>query len=312
MMIKRLFFFFIVINSISLGLNAQSVYDDAKNHVCLKCHSSNIISFHNEVTGMEQKKLMNPYLIMDTLKIITGVHQNFDCMDCHSYEYETYPHPANLKLDPMPSCLDCHGGDPTYATYQFEKIDEEFRKSIHSQISGEVFKCESCHDQHTYKPTARNSERINEIVEYSNSLCLSCHDNMNRYEIVADKENPELVQVHNWLPNQELHFKNVRCIECHTNVVDSLMVSHNILPKTKAVKNCAQCHSTNSLLKASLYKYENLQARSEDGALKSVFTNQSYVIGTNQSPLLKMIFAVIFLAAFAGISVHAVFRILKK
>jgi hypothetical protein len=311
-MSKLLTIIIVIVFSVSNGLLAQSVYDDAKNHSCLKCHSFNVITFHNEVIGKDQKKLMNPYLVMDTMDIKAGVHQNFDCMDCHSYEYETYPHPSNLKLDPMPSCLDCHGGDPTFASYHFERIDEEFRKSIHAQIAEEVFSCESCHDQHTYKPTARRSEKINEIVEYSNGICLSCHDNMNRYQAVAGRENPIIVEVHDWLPNQTLHFRNVRCIECHTEVTDSLLVSHNILPKEEAVRNCAECHSANSLLKASLYKYENLRARSEEGALKSVFTNQSYVIGTNQSPILKTIFSILFLAAAAGIIIHIIFRILKK
>ncbi len=311
-MSTRLIFIIIIFFTTSLGLGAQSFYDDAKNHSCLKCHSFNVITFHNEVMGKDQKKLMNPYLIMDTLDLKTGVHQNFDCMDCHSYEYETYPHPANLKLEPMPSCLDCHGYDPTYATYQFEKIDEEFQKSVHAKIGDEIFSCESCHDQHTYRPTARNSERIMEIVEYSNGICLSCHDDMNRYESVAGHENPKIVQVHSWLPNQDLHFRNTRCIECHTTVVDSLMVSHNILPKTEAVRSCAKCHSGNSLLQASLYKYENLQARSANGALKTMLTNQSYVIGTNQSPVLKRILLIVFLMAVAGIIVHATFRILKK
>ena len=311
-MSKRLLFIFTFVCLAWFGTNAQSFYDDAKNHACLKCHSFNVITFHNEEMGVDQKKLMNPYLVMDTLDLKAGVHRNFDCMDCHSYEYETYPHPANLKLDPLPSCLDCHGGDPTFETYQFDRIDDEFQKSIHAQVGEGIFNCESCHDQHTYRLTARTSQRIQEIVEYSNNICLSCHDDMDRYEMVAGSEKPKIIDVHNWLPNQTLHFRNVRCIECHTEVKDSLMVSHNILPKTEAVRNCAKCHSTNSILKASLYKYENLQARSADGAFKSMLTNQSYVIGTNQSPVLKMIMIILFFATIAGIAIHLIFRILKK
>jgi predicted CXXCH cytochrome family protein len=293
-------------------IKAQSVYDDAKNHACLKCHASQIISFHNAILEKEQKKLMNPHYIIDTLGLKAGVHQNFDCTDCHSYEYSEYPHNGNLKLEPMNSCLDCHGGDPTYDTYQFDRINEEFQKSIHFKVSGENFSCGKCHDQHTYKPTARNSANVREIVDYSNGLCLSCHNDMNNYSLIAGKDNPEIVQVHNWLPNQELHFKNVRCIECHTDVVDSLMVSHNIMSKENAVRNCNECHSQDSRLKASLYKYENLQSRAEKGTVRAILSNESYVIGTQQFPVLRKLSFIIFFMTIGGILIHVFFRFIKK
>jgi hypothetical protein len=293
-------------------LFAQSHYDGAKNHLCLRCHSSQIIAYHNEVTDKEQKKLMNPYYIIDTVAIKGGVHQNFDCTDCHSYEYTAYPHLANLKLEPMATCLDCHGGDPTFATYQFDRISEEFQKSVHFTVSGEDFTCGKCHNQHTYHPTARNSGDVLEIVAYSNSLCLSCHNDMNKYELVSGHENPKIIQIHDWLPNQELHFKHVRCIECHTEVADSLMVSHNILGKNQAVRKCAECHNANSRLKASLYKYTNLQNRTDGSPVKSILSNESYVIGSQQFPLLKTLSYVIFFLTIGVMLIHLFFRYIKK
>jgi hypothetical protein len=291
--------------------NAQ-YYQDARNHPCLKCHSSQTYTFHNELMDTEEKRLMNPYYILDTVALTIGVHNQFDCTDCHSYEYESYPHASNLKLEPMGTCLDCHGGDDSFASYQFEKIVEESEKSIHHQIYGDNFTCSKCHSQHTYTATARTSDNVLEIVDYSNKMCLSCHNDMNRYQLVSGHENPKLVQIHEWLPNQELHFKHVRCIECHTEVIDSFMVSHNIQEKAKAVKNCVECHTTNSRLKASLYKYENLQKRSKDGSVNTVLSNESYVIGTHQSPILQLLSILIFLATLIGITIHGVFRILKK
>ena len=135
---------------------------------------------------------------------------------------------------------------------------------------------------------------------------------MKKYQLVSEHENPKLIQIHDWLPNQALHFNHVRCIECHTEVIDSLMVSHNIQAKAKAVKNCVECHTTNSRLKASLYKYQNLQTRSENGTLNTVLANESYIIGTHQSPFLKLLSYIIFLASIAGIITHTIFRILKK
>ncbi len=285
-------------------------YDDPKEHQCLKCHSNTSYSFHNELMDREEKRMMNPYYVLDTVAMRTGVHQVFDCTDCHSFEYSTYPHQANLKLEPMASCLDCHGGDEAFASYQFERIDEEVQKSVHYQAYGESFSCSKCHDQHTYRPIARNADNVKEIVKYSNDMCLTCHANMQRYEMVAGREKPELVQVHSWLPNQELHFQNVRCIECHTQVTDSLMVSHDILPKSQATRSCQECHSGNSKLKASLYKYENLQNRG-GGAFGNIISNDSYIIGTHQVPLLQKLSYLILALVFVVVFIHLTFRILK-
>jgi len=301
------FFFF---GALSFS-NAQS-YQDPQQHACLKCHSNQSYTFHNDVTGNEVKRLMNPYYILDTVAISAGVHKSFDCTDCHSAEYEAYPHQANLKLEPLSSCLDCHGGDESYAKYKFEEIQAEVEKSVHHKVYGESFSCSKCHNQHTYAATARNSDNLLEIVDYSNKMCLSCHNDMKKYKLVSGHDNPKLVEVHDWLPNQALHFQHVRCIECHTEVVDSLMVSHNIVGKDQAVKKCVECHSADSRLKASLYKYENLQKRSENGGLSNVLSNSSYVIGTHQSPFLKLLSILIFLATLGGVIIHSIFRIFKK
>lgn len=302
---------FIVLLAFTLSLKAQS-YQNAKHHACLKCHSRQSYSFHNDVTGLEVKRLMNPYYILDTLALTAGVHKQFDCTDCHSPEYQTYPHKATLKLDPLNTCLDCHGGDASFAKYKFEQIQEEVKKSVHFKIIGESFNCSKCHSQHTYKATARNSDNVLEIVDYNNKMCLSCHNDMKRIEMVSGHDLPKIVEIHSWLPNQELHFKHVRCIECHTQVVDSLMVSHNILGRDQALRKCDECHSENSKLKASLYKYQNLQKRSENGGLIQVLSNSSYTIGTHQSPILKLLSLVIFFSVLTGIVIHSIFRFLKK
>jgi hypothetical protein len=292
-------------------VSAQN-YDDAQNHVCLKCHSNQSYTFHNSLMETEDKKLMNPYYIIDTVSLKQGVHNPLDCTDCHSYEYSTYPHASNIKLEPLATCLDCHGGDDSFAKYQFEKIDEEFKKSVHYNAYGDNFTCAKCHSQHTYATTARTSNNVLEIVDYSNKMCLSCHNDMKKYQLVSGHENPQIIQIHEWLPNQEAHFKHVRCIECHTKVVDSLMVSHNILGKDEALRKCVECHTSDSRLKASLYKYQNLQQRSENGNLSTVISNTSYVVGTNQVPLLNKINLIILILLFGGIIIHTVFRILKK
>ncbi len=310
-LIRNVFAFVLLVVSLSVNSQESRPLSEGALH-CLTCHGNQTYTLQNPWTGQEEKRLMNPYFIIDTTHYRTGVHRTFSCTDCHATDYETYPHAAELKLEPLSTCLDCHGGDDTYAKYQFERIDEEFQKSVHFVKSGESFTCSKCHNQHYYKPTARNSSTVSEIVSYNNAMCLSCHNNLARFQLVSDQQNPVLAQVHAWLPNQELHFRNVRCIECHTQVTDTLMVSHNILSKEHAVQKCVECHSSNSMLKASLYKYQNLQARSGKGALGAVLQNESYLIGANQVPALKLLSILIFVAALAGVLLHSVFRFTKK
>ncbi len=281
--------------------------------ICSKCHGSRYYSFFNTVTEQQERKRMNPYFFIDTTKYVLGVHRNFGCDDCHAYEYTTYPHLAELKLEPKFSCIDCHGGDETFAKYQFDDIDVEVENSVHRTAFGFQFKCASCHDLHGYKPVARNeNSMIKEIVKDDNQMCLSCHNDLSKYQVLTDHNKPELLKTHDWLPNQELHFLNVRCIECHTPTTDTLMVSHKILPKEEAVRLCSNCHSANSILRDKLYKYSAIQARSGEGFYNSAIGNQAYVIGANRNIYLKILSLLIFGAALFGIGIHISLRIIKK
>jgi len=294
------------------SIQAQEKPLAPENDLCLKCHTHQTITFLNTLTKRQDKRLMNPLYILDKDHFAKGVHAKFKCIDCHSAEYGKYPHNAELKLEPLSTCLDCHGGDAKYASYQFEKIDEEFQKSVHFKKSGESFTCSKCHNQHYYQAKSRNSFVVGDIVLFSNEMCMSCHSNNSKFQLISDKLKPALSQIHEWLPNQELHFKNVRCIECHTQVVDSLSVSHNILPKEKALKNCVECHSKNSMLEASLYKYKNLKSRGDKGKLNTIISNKSYVIGAYQNIWLNYISLIIFVMVLIGISIHTIARIIKK
>ncbi len=283
-----------------------------ENHHCLSCHAEQTYSFFNEWTEKEERRLMNPFHIIDTNLYLSGVHKSFSCIDCHSMDYETYPHARELKLEPLATCIDCHGGDDTYAQYHFEDIDAEFSKSVHAVKGGEHFTCGKCHNQHYYKVIARTSSNIEDIVSADNQMCLSCHTNATRYRLTSVHDYPDFSSVHAWLPNHELHFRSVRCIDCHTSVKDSLMVPHNILGKENAVRNCSECHSANSMLQATLYKYENLQAREKSGFLSAITQERPYIIGANQVPLFKILSVSILLATLAGIIIHALVRLFHR
>ncbi|MBI9068940.1 MAG: cytochrome c3 family protein [Salinivirgaceae bacterium] len=280
---------------------------------CASCHGSKYYSFTNPLTEETNRKRMNPFFIIDTARYVSGVHRSFSCSDCHSYDYNSYPHPSELKLEPKFSCIDCHGGDETFAKYQFDKIEEDVNNSAHRNAFGTQFKCEMCHDLHTYRPVARDEHsKIKHIVVQDNQMCLNCHNDLSKYQVLTDHNKPELLTTHSWLPNQELHFLNVRCIECHTPTDDTIMVSHRILPKDQAVHLCSDCHSTNSILRDKLYKYAAQQSRSDNGYYNSVILNEAYVIGANRNKYLNIISLLFFGAALLGISIHIIFRIIKK
>lgn len=308
----RKFSIILLFAGISVSISAQMAAMKEDNKTCLDCHSRQTYTLYNDWTGQDERRLMNPYFVIDTMQYLSGVHNGFSCIDCHSMDYETYPHNNELKFEPMATCLDCHGGDPNYEHFHFELIEEEFQKSIHFQRAGDLFTCNKCHNQHYYKTTARSSNRVADIVASDNAMCLSCHSNAARFSLAGSRDIPVINEVHSWLPNHELHFRSVRCIDCHTAFNDDLMVSHNIQAKELAVKNCAECHSSNSMLMASLYKYENIQSRQDKGFLSVFQTNQAYVIGANQIPAFKYITLGILLMAFAGIIVHVAFRIIHK
>lgn len=282
------------------------------NKLCFDCHANKIYSYENEMTGRIDRKAMNPNFIYNPDDFYMGVHRHFSCTDCHSPDYETFPHQAELRLEEMYSCMDCHGGDATYAQYQFDLIDDEFHKSVHSTKHDESFNCWMCHNPHSYRSMTRSNFKVSEIVTYHNNVCSSCHDNPDRFQRISDSLKRPLAQIHSFLPNYKLHFSAVRCIECHTSVQDTMWVAHNILSKDLAVKKCVECHSANTMLMSSLYKYQNIEARRDRGTLNAVFLNESYVIGANRNVYLNIISLVLFGLTILGILIHIYFRIKSK
>ncbi len=126
---------------------AKRVYTNKEdNQLCLKCHGKTHIEFRAEGSEDVYKQKMFAECIIDTALYYSGNHWNFKCTDCHTDEYGTFPHKGELRFEEIPGCLDCHGGDPKYETFQFEKIDEAYQKSIHYQRQSSSFSCWSCHD----------------------------------------------------------------------------------------------------------------------------------------------------------------------
>lgn len=307
------FMLFILLTSLNQAQEDEKPeYADENEETCLKCHGNATYEFYNDWIEGPEKRIMNPYYRISREDYYGSVHASFKCVDCHSPDYEVFPHDGFLRMEPAYTCLDCHEGDESTAHYRFEKIAEEHEKSIHFQGLGESFTCWKCHDPHNTKFFARNDNTIMKVVEHANEICHRCHSDYDRFQLFSENEHPPLQEVHHWLPNYNLHMKKVRCIECHVEVQDSLLVGHHIKPKEKAVKNCVECHSTNSLLMASLYKFNTIKGRSQKGFFNSVILNESYVIGANRNYYLNLISLVIFGLTLGVIAVHIYFRIKTK
>jgi hypothetical protein len=281
------------------------------NERCLKCHGQAKYEYANENLGTQINALMCSERIIRRDEFYDSNHKSFSCTDCHSAQYSTFPHPGELRMEQKLNCLDCHGGDEKFAKYHFEEIDSEYIQSTHYKLENEGFSCWKCHNPHSYKISVRNSTNLKATISYDNAICLNCHSDFNRFQLLTDKEEINLIQKHEWLPNQATHFANVRCIECHTKLNDSIPVSHQIRPKAEAVKRCNECHSKNSILMASLYKFESKEQR-KDGFFNGIILNESYVIGANRNEYLNLLSLIIFIGVLGVIAIHIIFRIRDK
>lgn len=280
-----------------------------KNQECLKCHGHRYFSYFNEYAGRDIKERMNPLYIMDSAQFYKSNHRTFMCTDCHSSEYgSSFPHPNQLRFEPSFTCMDCHEGNEDFADFHFETIKEEFEKSVHSTKHSEEFTCWMCHNPHSYHISARNSENLLETIQYDNEICLGCHSDQSRLGLLSDRKIYDMLNQHQWLPNNKLHFQRVRCIECHARINDTLLVAHLIQPKEKAVKLCVECHSQNSLLMASLYKHIKQETQAKQGFLNAAILSEGYVIGANRNYFLNYGSLAIFALVIIAITIHAVLR----
>ena len=278
------------------------------NEVCLQCHGEIKFLIEDPSTGRSKHELMYTERAIDRDAFYSSQHKSFACTDCHSYDYTTFPHSIETRVEEQMVCMDCHGYDETFAKYHFEDIEMEFQASIHNI---EEFSCWSCHVPHSYKAFMRNADDLEEAIIYDNNMCLRCHANFDRFTLLTEREEIVVVDSHDWLPNQAAHFKNVRCIECHSEINDSILIAHKILPKAQAVKNCTECHSKDTRLMHTLYKFQSLEER-KGGFVNGIMLNDSYVIGANQNVWLNRLSWLVFGMTLLVIAFHAFLRIRKQ
>jgi nitrate reductase cytochrome c-type subunit len=283
--------------------------DNAK---CFVCHGQQSFYETSQESGETIIRNMYPCLNIHSVEFYEANHWSFGCLDCHSFDYTDYPHLCESKFEYIPTCLDCHEGDEAVAQYNFERIAEEYEKSHHTQLTDTKYSCWSCHDPHGFRMEVRNEEVISHVVATDNAMCLKCHSGTTATDLLLGTGLEPLVATHEWLPETVNHFRHVRCLECHADLVDDVLVAHDILPADQAVNTCAECHSSDSRLLHSLYKYQIQEGRIKKGVLGSMITSDIYVIGANRNIFLNWISALIFGLVTLVIIAHALIRIIKK
>lgn len=291
---KKLFFVFLLL--FTGYISAQSPEDG--NDYCFKCHQMETMGVRNPETGIVKNFAVPPE------EFNNSQHGYFYCTDCHDYDYAKFPHPEYLRGEEL-YCLDCHENDPDPNLIQFETIEEAFEESVHSQ-NVEEFDCFSCHDPHIFEIKARVTENIKEVVKFDNQICLQCHSEIEKIGSISEREFRPLSVIHDFLPHQEIHWKNVRCLDCHADA-DQPGVSHLILPAADAVHNCVECHSTDTRLAQTLYKFELQKERAESGFFNSIILNNSYIIGANRNYYLNVLSFVFFGLTLAALGIHGYF-----
>jgi formate-dependent nitrite reductase cytochrome c552 subunit len=290
-----------------------SLYAEQNEQNCLVCHGKMVYTLTDTVSGVSRKQLMSEHRVIIPDLFYKSVHWSFNCLDCHSEGFKSFPHPMEARFETSWSCIDCHGYDPNYAQYGFEEIDAEYQKSIHYTATDGLVTCWKCHDAHYYNPLARQTTGGRDYILRSNEMCLSCHGHSDIMGMISEKGLEKVLPKHEWLPNVERHLEAVRCLDCHTRMSDSILIAHEVMPADSAVKSCTDCHNQNSILMGTLYKYTSKEIRDEKGFVNGVMLrNDSYVIGANRSKFISMAGMIIIGMTLAIGLIHTIFRIIIK
>ncbi len=272
------------------------------NGECFACHSE--AGLHAPPKAdIDLKKLRG--LLQSPETFYQADHQRLTCTKCHNEGYDEHPHAEDAK-DYTTTCSDCHSKNANL-------IEKQFEKSVHADLADKIT-CTTCHNPHTMRVAEKQSNPAL-IVAQDNRVCLGCHDSDEQFAKFAPekKQRPLIDDIHSWLPNTRLHWKAVRCVECHTSEVKAgEMLSHEILSKDKAEKNCLACHAANSALKTRLYRHLVKEEQERLGFTNSIILANSYVLGATRHPLLDTLVLGAFAAMILGLLAHGLGRFLTR
>ncbi|MDP2823163.1 MAG: hypothetical protein Q8O52_10880 [Sulfuritalea sp.] len=281
------------------------------NEACYACHSAAGIAKPPKA-DVDMSKLKDSRI--EPAGFNPSDHGVMDCRECHSKTHynNDYPHGEAGKNETV-ACTECHAA-------KVLRLEPQFNASVHAKVKGvkEKFTCSTCHNAHINIVALRLKDP-SKIVAQDNHGCLECHNSDLTFSKFAPdgektpgvkRKRPDIDTIHDWLPNTRLHWKAVRCVECHTpEVAAKKMLSHEILNKEKAEKKCVTCHSANSALKVRLYRHMAKDEQQKYGFTNSIILSNSYVIGATRHPVLDSIVIGLVVLTLAGVLAHGVLRI---
>lgn len=269
-----------------------------ENDQCFSCHSETGLKSPPKA-GMDLGKLRG--LLVSPVALKGSDHDQMACTKCHKAGYKDHPH-ADGARESLAECQDCHAKKSM-------RIERQLDKSVHAKNLSETLTCAKCHDAHVMRVAAKLGDP-RKIVAQDNKVCVDCHDSDAAYGKLAPekKRRPLLAETHEWLPNMRQHWDAVRCVECHTPP-DEKIVSHEILDKEKAERKCVTCHSTDTALRARLYRHLVKEEQNRHGFLNSVVLSNSYVLGATRHPGLDSVLVGLSAATLLGVLGHGAIRI---
>jgi len=266
---------------------------------CNHCHSQTA-----QLYAVAQDLWRVDDLLIDPDKFAASTHGKLDCLDCHAFTWPFFPHPRvsntlNIR------CPDCHGRRQPGDKFRFDDINKQMHESIHYKKLKNEFSCDSCHDPHTFQ-ASNASTPIPEMIRRSNALCTRCHMSKYTFSEFTDRAFPNLEEIHDWLPNQALHWKHVRCVECHTPADQGL--SHLVRSAKASGRFCEKCHSANSVLLTKLYRHRIDENREKYGFTNSIVFNEAYIIGMTRNEIMDKLFLALLVLTLLGIGGHGTLR----
>lgn len=264
------------------------------NEACQECHADRKTERKKPPEGRKAS------VYVDSLGLARSEHRGMSCADCHAKAFAQDPHPEARRA----LCRDCHvANESREGGVKFADIERDFQRSVHVEKS-KGFQCVACHDAHAFQLDTTRAR----VFEH-NKICLRCHTTAVEYQGFVSKAPTDLAKAHEWLPNRDLHWSRVRCLDCHTGP-DAPAGSHLIVPRTQAVKRCEACHNQNPTQLLRLYGRMRGQEVARLGFINSFIINDSYVIGATRSWWMDIGAVLIMGGTGAGIAGHGALRVL--
>ena len=104
-----------------------------------------------------------------------------------------------------------------------------------------------------------------------------------------------------------------RSVDCNTTeVAAGEMISHEVVGRDRAQRDCVACHSASSTLKTRLYRHLAKEEQQRLGFANSVILATSYVPGATRHPLLDTLVLGAFAAMILGLLAHGLGRFLTR